>query len=517
MKKVIIAASVLILSVGLVTGCTDTTVSTATNGEFEGKSVVASENVAEETTYGAPAKLGYMDPLLSQIVCQGVITIEQSRLMLPLIEAAESTEAGVEKSVADGIIDAETGKIVVLMLAQGKQPDPDVANKMEDDLLAAIGYSAVEGGFPIPGTNVTKFYGDDSEIPEPAKAEGRTPNEDYYGQDGHYFTPCSYTDNGDGTVTDNITGLTWQVDFGEKITWETAMNGLDEFNEQALGGYSDWRVPTIKELYSLVQFTGSMGHTEETCIPFFDTDYFTLSYGTAPGDRLIDSQMCTSTIYDSVAFESQTTMSGYNFADGRIKGYPAAKLFYCIHVRGNTHYGQNLFVDNGDGTISDLATGLIWMTYDAGYYGHGDIGDGTMNWKDALAYCERLQFAGHGDWRLPNAKELQSIVDYHRTPGTTDSPAIDSLFQCTEITNQAGMKDWGFYWSASPFSERASVYVGFGRGMGAMGNEPMDVHGVGCQRSDPRVGSRADYPSNGGPQGDAVRVYNMVRAVRYIK
>ena len=119
---------------------------------------------------------------------------------------------------------------------------------------------------------------------------------------------------------------------------------------------------------------------------------------------------------------------------------------------------------------------------------------------------------------------MHSIVDYNRSPDTTDSPAIDPLFQSTEITNLAGLKDWGFYWSSSPLllgseeTSRASVYVMFGRGMGAMGNVAMDVHGAGAQRSDPRTGSRDDFPVNGrGPQGDESRVFNMVRPVRTIK
>ena len=58
-----------------------------------------------------------------------------------------------------------------------------------------------------------------------------------------------------------------------------------------------------------------------------------------------------------------------------------------------------------------------------------------MNWEDALAYAEDLDLAGYRDWRLPNAKELQSIVDYTRSPDTTSSAAIDPLFSASAITN----------------------------------------------------------------------------------
>lgn len=527
MKKSIVIALALALCVGFFAGCTETPDKNATDVEVkdeikvvpEGENKMETKAVMEKSTDGAENLLGYIDPLLVQAVAQGVVKLDVSRVIVENIKSEGSDEAGLAKSVADGIIDEKLAGVLTAMLAQGKQPDLAVANKMEEELIASVGYSPAVGGYPIAGTNITNFYGAVGMLDEPPK-----PGEDYYGQDAHYQTPCSYTDNGDGTVTDNVTGLIWQKVPGEKKTWMQAVDGLDDFNAQALGGYGDWRIPTMKELYSLVQYTGVHGRTEESSVAFFDPEFFPLTYGSVPGDRMLDSQMLTSTIYDSVAFGSTVVMFGYNFADGRLKGYPVVKRFYVHHVHGNTHYGQNMFVDNGDGTISDLATGLMWTKYDSGHFGAGDAGNGTMDWKAALKYCERMNFAGYNDWRLPNGKELHSIVDYNRSPDTTDSPAIDPLFQSTEITNLAGLKDWGFYWSSSPLllgseeTSRASVYVMFGRGMGAMGNVAMDVHGAGAQRSDPRTGSRDDFPVNGrGPQGDESRVFNMVRPVRTIK
>ena len=66
---------------------------------------------------------------------------------------------------------------------------------------------------------------------------------------------------------------------------------------------------------------------------------------------------------------------------------------------------------NDDGTVTDVATGLIWQQED------DDI---TRNYDDAITYCEDLSLAGESDWRLPYAKELTTIVDYK-----TSDPAID--------------------------------------------------------------------------------------------
>ena len=205
-----------------------------------------------------------------------------------------------------------------------------------------------------------------------------------------------------------------------------------------------------------------------------------------------------------------------NFADGRIKGYGTRmmgqeKAFNYLLVRGRTSYGINEFVDNGDSTITDNATGLMWM--------QDDDGNGML-WEDALTYAENFNFAGYTDWRLPDAKELQSIIDYSRNPETTSSAAIDPLFHCSKITNEAGALDYPYYWSSTTHGTMATgndgawgVYLAFGRGLGYMNNW-VDVHGAGCQRSDPKLGDPSQYPTGHGPQGDAVRIYNYVRLVR---
>jgi hypothetical protein len=145
-----------------------------------------------------------------------------------------------------------------------------------------------------------------------------------------------------------------------------------------------------------------------------------------------------------------------------------------------------------------------------------------MDWSNALAYAEGSTLAGYTDWRLPNAKELQSLLDYTRSPGKTASAAISSLFSATQITNMADEVDYPWYWSGTTHltysgSAARGVYVCFGRGTGSMdgGTNIIDVHGAGCQRSDPKSGDPGDYPQAGnGPQGDVQRVFNHVRIVR---
>ncbi len=71
------------------------------------------------------------------------------------------------------------------------------------------------------------------------------------------------------------------------------------------------------------------------------------------------------------------------------------------------------FIDNGDGTVTDSCTGCMWQKATADTDGNGTINDNDkLTWENALIYAEELESAGHGDWRLPNIRELQTIVDY---------------------------------------------------------------------------------------------------------
>ncbi len=379
--------------------------------------------------------------------------------------------------------------------------------------------------YPIVDTNQVTCY-DTAEavacgstsLGQDAECEGQVP---------------AYQDNGDSTVTDLVTSLMWQQDPGDKVTWDVAEAGAGAFS---LAGYEDWRLPTIKELYSLIQYSGtdpsSCGPNPNcSTVPFMDDEVFAFQYGDeSAGERMIDSQWATNTLYVD---PGMAEMFGVNFADGRIKGYPIGpmpnapegKTYFTIYVRGNPDYGANDFTDNGDGTVTDEATGLMWLQEDSG----GIEGSaGQLDWQSALSWAEDLEFGGHDDWRLPNAKELQSIVDYTRSPGTTDSAAIDPIFDCTPITDEGGDEDYGFYWSSTTHaaddgSGRSAAYVAFGRALGFMTSPQngsvnlMDVHGAGAQRSDPKTGDPADWPQGHGPQGDVIRIFNLVRPVRSLE
>ena len=361
--------------------------------------------------------------------------------------------------------------------------------------------------YMIVDTGQETCYNNSQSINAPAIGEA------FYGQDAQFANvQHSYKDNVNGTVTDLNTGLMWQQNLPDvKLPWSECVTYADT---STLAGYSDWRLPSIKEIYSLMLFSGVTGMSEGNSVPYIDTNYFDFRFGGVidESERFIDAQYAASTIYKGTTMNGNETMFGLNLVDGRIKGYPTHKNFEIRMVRGRTDYGINKFVDNNDNTISDNATGLMW---DKTGSSEG------MNWETSLAYAQEKnseKYLGYDDWRLPNAKELHSIVDYDRSPTETNSAAISSIFDIATITDEKGENNYPCYWTSTTHydgpSPSKAVYISFGEALGYMNGSWIDVHGAGAQRSDPKDGDPADYPEGHGPQGDAIRIFNYVRLVR---
>ncbi|MGD1823671.1 MAG: DUF1566 domain-containing protein [Pleomorphochaeta sp.] len=302
----------------------------------------------------------------------------------------------------------------------------------------------------------------------------------YYGQDAQYqgIIP-SYSDNGDGTVTDNNTGLMWQqTPLQSKMTYDDALEYVENLE---LGGYTDWRLPTIKESFSIAMLDGKLNPEDTTlAIPYIDSDYFDFYYDEI---KPYTGSYWTSTVCKMPAnndYEEMEKNYGFNWADGHLKSYgdgyniDGSTTDHSIPagvraVRGEENvYGVNDFEDNNDGTISDNATNLMWSQQDSGWVNDDgsirDINDDNYGngrtWVDTLAWVEKMneiEYLGYSDWRLPDIKELQSIVQYEKT----ELPATDPNFFNLSRPDC-------FVWSSTTcgdFPEMAD-YIAFGRGYG---------------------------------------------------
>lgn len=351
--------------------------------------------------------------------------------------------------------------------------------------------------YPIVDTGQVNCYNNEEEISCPAEGEA------FYGQDAQFSgNQPAYTVSDDGfTVYDEVTGLTWQRSpAANGLSWDEA---YEYCGSLTLGGYDDWRMPTTKELFSISDFSEGW--------PYLDTTYFDLA---ETGSVSKDEQYWTEKYVGTTVEGGSDAAFGVNHGTGHIKAYPAKVSGqmgnYVRAVRGDI-YGVNNFTDNGDGTITDNATGLMWQKADSG---------AGMDWDNALTYAENMTLAGYDDWRLPNVKELQSIVDYTHAPSAGDAanvgPAIDTdLFDLTELPSGTTdySPDYGYYWtSTSAYFGKDSPeyyyawYVAFGSSVGSDG---ADFHGAGAVRFDTKV--------EDGPLGEGgERYYNYVLCVRDI-
>lgn len=251
----------------------------------------------------------------------------------------------------------------------------------------------------------------------------------YAGYDDSYYLSSapSYSNNGDGTITDNVTGLMWQQCTALTSGPTCSGGALTAYNwYQATGtadatynpggatnscagdilGYSDWRLPTDFELITIADYGNlSAPAINTTNFPGTGSSF----YWSSPGSVVNSTQAWAAEFYYG------TTMA--------LPKASGTNVVRC--VRGEQ--SAPVLTDNNDGTITDNVTGLMWQKQDDGL---------TKNWAGALTYCEALSLATHTDWRLPNVKELRSIADM-----TKYGPSIDTAYFLGTKTS--------YYWAST--------------------------------------------------------------------
>jgi len=381
----------------------------------------------------------------------------------------------------------------------------------------------------------------------------------------------SYTDNGNGTVTDNKTGLMWEKkdqsggihDWTRKFTWSGASYNVTNSTDGTtytsflkvlngdstgctgagapdsccsgagtgtctpLAGHSDWRIPNKFELDTIANL--------QNASPSVDTAFNT----SCAASCTVTSCSCTQPAgyWSSSTYATFPNNTWYvDFASGSssfgnksLGGYVRAVRAGSFGATGTQPPSQPLktgqtvptfdygtgsdavvnkgdarsYTDNGNGTVTDNKTGLMWEKKDQS----GGIHDWTkmFNWSgasfgggtyvtDGTTYASFLKvlngdsagctgagapdpccsgagtgtctaFAGHSDWRIPNVNELQTLGSYQNT-----NPAVDTAFNtscaasctvtscsCTQFAGPEG------YWSSSTIATipNAAWYVQF--------------------------------------------------------
>lgn len=232
----------------------------------------------------------------------------------------------------------------------------------------------------------------ESRLPDTGQVADYT---DTFGEDSDYtINPPSYTDHGDGTITDNVTGLMWQKIDGGSVAWEDALTYADLLS---LSGYDDWRVPNSDELFGIIDHGQHNPALNTTCFPRSAAQYWWTCETRADDPSRV-----------------WVVNEGGGIGAHRISESVEAggdKRTHVRCVRGQTTQPTVRWMDNNNGTITDFLTDLIWQQI-------GSVA--KMTWEQALVHAENLASAGHEDWRLPNIKELRSLTDV-----TLMNPAVD--------------------------------------------------------------------------------------------
>lgn len=257
-------------------------------------------------------------------------------------------------------------------------------------------------------------------LPDTGQNSGYTST---FGEDNDYtINPPYFLVNPDGTVTDTVTGLMWQQDDGGEMTFESALLYCDSLTT---GGYTDWRLPSAHESFSIFN--------HQFANPALDTTVFT---------KTVAEYWWTNDRQANDATKVWVTNAG-----GGIGNHPkdetlsagGTKRFHVRAVRDvqNVITLPTHFEDNNDGTVTDKLTGLVWQKLP--YWD-------SLNWEMALTYADTLSLAGKKDWRLPNIKELQSINQENILNPSLNTaffsiPEPQKIWSSTTLPNQTS-KAW---------------------------------------------------------------------------
>jgi len=329
-------------------------------------------------------------------------------------------------------------------------------------VTALAGQAGAESvSIPKTGQMVSEAFGDDGDL-----------------QNGVAWPTPRFADHLDGTATDGLTGLMWTQDAflaGKTVPWIDAHKFVADMNTGTLPnfGYSDWRLPNINELESLLDY-GVMFAGLPASHPFSNVQGL---------------------INQNVQYVYWSSTSVWNFfgqaKEALAKSMPNARTMNLSHsdptgaivwpIRGpdlpgrislprtgwktpvvpgddgslqlGVEWPRPRLVDNGDGTVTDKLTRFMWTQ---------NANTGQFTWQDALDHIAEMNTGakpnfGHTDWRLPNAREQRSLLDF----GKSRPPLPNGGAVFTDVV--LGPYWTSTAWSVFDTSKKAVVDFNFAR------------------------------------------------------
>jgi len=299
------------------------------------------------------------------------------------------------------------------------------------------------------------------QLPQTGQTTSYAAGDDGALQKGVAWPNPRFTDNGNLTITDNLTGLMWEKNsyMGGTFRWQQALDYTQVKNSINHLGYSDWRLPNRNELKSLVNVQQS--NQADWLMSQGFTGVLANSYWTS--STSIDVRTNAFAV-NMIKGELEIILKSYNLYVWHVRGgqsgiitLPKTGQWNCWDTAGHyvscsgtedgavqsgTAWPTPRFTDNSKAdpanlTITDNLTGLIWTK-------DGRPASPAKTWQQALDYIQSLNssnYLGHSDWRLPNRNEMESLSHLQY------SSTAYQLYQQGFV----GIAGW-FYWTSSTCS-----------------------------------------------------------------
>ena len=189
-------------------------------------------------------------------------------------------------------------------------------------------------------------------------------------------------------------------------TWREALDFVEQMNRQAAYGYRDWHLPERWELFSLVSH-----HFINPALPsgapfenVFTGYYWTATTCSRLKDQAWYIHLGGGRIYRGMKYGSYMVWPVRYHPDDHAPASTGGPRPDSASIRRCSHVGRYVI---DDGTVYDRLTGLGWAKMDA-------LSSDPLNWTAALDFIRSMNAAsvhGHADWRLPNVRELESLID----------------------------------------------------------------------------------------------------------
>lgn len=220
------------------------------------------------------------------------------------------------------------------------------------------------------------------------------------------------------TVTDHAGGLVWSKNAGLgefALSWQEACNFIADLNHETFAGRDDWRLPRRWELFLLVSHTDTNPAIVHADLfeNIFNGYYWTCDTCARLPDQAWSIHAGGGRVVRGMKHQSAMVWPVHPLDDGT--GHkPVLETDINQHKRFQT--------DNR--VVFDKQTGLWWMR-------KADVTNRAVTWPQALDTIHQLnreQLEGFTDWRLPNVRELESLVALTRhSPALNGADCFDQI------------------------------------------------------------------------------------------